>query len=572
MKNNATQPKIYSYVRFSTDIQIKGDSLTRQRESISKYSEGKGYELDETLRFEDKGLSGYHRKNLEEGGKLYAFLEEIKKGNVPVGSILLIEALDRLSRAEPSIFLSLFIQILNAGITIVTTKDGGEFTKENFNNDISKLLTSIVIMVQANKESKDKSWRLKEAWKRKRANIGTKFYTKRIPSWLKAIKEENRIEVIPTHAETVKRMFQMILNGDHCEGIARKFIKEGVPVVGRRGAWSSSYVSQTIRNLSVTGSFQPHRIENEKRVEDGSLIQDYYPRIVSDADYMKANAVLDSRQKHGKSGRITVQNMFRGTLFCGYCGSPAYRNKKGGDKYRKNGSTFYVCSKAKEGNGCLYYAWNAKEFEQDFLKHADEIQINMVSGDDVRKKSDALEVVHLELMDVEKKIENLTDAIADGLDSSAVRTRLSDLELKKIGLRVTHEKAEREVARAKSPVATVDEMKMFLSKMDEPDCRKKAANAISAIYDKIFLFFGGNRFQFAKIVSEFKRLTKENPDNPKKVAALIRDMSDRKKHRFFVARVNGLGVGGRISFPSNAISPDELCEVGEVEEMDMVKI
>jgi DNA invertase Pin-like site-specific DNA recombinase len=118
------KPKIYSYVRFSRDIQIKGDSLERQRESIEKYSKLKGYEVDETLQYEDQGVSAYTGKNLEEGGKLYAFLEEIRNGNVPRGSVLLIEALDRLSRAEPTKFLSVFIQILDEGITIVTTKDG----------------------------------------------------------------------------------------------------------------------------------------------------------------------------------------------------------------------------------------------------------------------------------------------------------------------------------------------------------------------------------------------------------------------------------------------------------------
>ncbi len=570
MIKQITKPKIYSYVRFSTDIQIKGDSLIRQRESIEKYSKSKGYEVDETLRFEDKGLSGYTGKNLQEGGKLYAFLEEIKKGTVPKGSILLIEALDRLSRTEPTTFLSIFIQILDEGITIVTTKDGGEYTKENFNNDIAKLLTSIIYMVQANNESKQKSWRLKEAWKRKRENIGKEFYSKKCPSWLMPIPKENRFEIIPAKVETVKRMFKMVLDGDHCEGIARKFSKEGVPAVGGRKLWSSSYVSQTIRNISVTGKLFLHEMKDGKRIKVGDAIQDYYPRIVSDEDFLKVNAILDARQKNGKNGRITDQNIFRGMLFCGYCGSPAYRNKKGGDKYRKNGSSFYVCSRAKEGNGCLYYSWNAKEFEQDFLSHAKELQANMVSGDDVKEKLVQNDVIRLELGEVEKKIDNITDAISEGIASAALKIKLGDLESKKIELGIKFDKSEREVSRVKSPISNLDEMKEFLSKLDQPVFRKKAANVISSVYDKIYMFFGGDRFTFAKITCDSKRLVKENPDCLKRVSALIRDKYDRKENRFFVAKINGLGINKRICFPRNAITPDQLNEVGN-EEVDLME-
>jgi hypothetical protein len=113
MKNNTTQPKIYSYVRFSTDIQIKGDSLTRQRESISKYSEGKGYELDETLRFEDKGLSGYHgvlcpqARDLFSAGSVALRASELRGGNYLHRALQDIEAEMRTAarELEPALFV-----------------------------------------------------------------------------------------------------------------------------------------------------------------------------------------------------------------------------------------------------------------------------------------------------------------------------------------------------------------------------------------------------------------------------------------------------------------------------------
>ena len=73
--------KAYSYIRFSTPDQIKGDSLRRQLEGSRQWADDNGYELDTSLR--DLGVSAYSGANRTEGS-LRKFIEMIEIGRAHV--------------------------------------------------------------------------------------------------------------------------------------------------------------------------------------------------------------------------------------------------------------------------------------------------------------------------------------------------------------------------------------------------------------------------------------------------------------------------------------------------------
>src|SRR5262245_57368805 len=89
--------KAYSYVRFSTPEQMRGDSFRRQTELARDYALKHKLELDDKLTFHDVGVSAYRGKN-SETGRLADFQEAVRKGLVPRGAYLLVESLDRISR------------------------------------------------------------------------------------------------------------------------------------------------------------------------------------------------------------------------------------------------------------------------------------------------------------------------------------------------------------------------------------------------------------------------------------------------------------------------------------------
>src|SRR5262245_14110868 len=91
--------RAYSYVRFSKKDQAGGDSLRRQTEATQAYCDRKGLKLDDRFCLRDLGVSAFNGTNAVKGA-LAGFLEGVRTGRVPKGSALIVENLDRLSRAH----------------------------------------------------------------------------------------------------------------------------------------------------------------------------------------------------------------------------------------------------------------------------------------------------------------------------------------------------------------------------------------------------------------------------------------------------------------------------------------
>ena len=72
----AGKAKAYSYVRFSTPDQIKGDSFERPTRKAAEYA--RGLELDTTLTFRNLGVSAFRGKNAQNGA-LKAFLDGVEQ-------------------------------------------------------------------------------------------------------------------------------------------------------------------------------------------------------------------------------------------------------------------------------------------------------------------------------------------------------------------------------------------------------------------------------------------------------------------------------------------------------------
>jgi len=102
-------------MRFSDPWQASGHSSERQAPYAAKWAAEHGLHLDESLSLRDEGLSAYHQRHVK-SGTLGVFLVAVEQGWLPHGSVLVVEGLDRLSRAEPIQAQAQFAQIVNAGI------------------------------------------------------------------------------------------------------------------------------------------------------------------------------------------------------------------------------------------------------------------------------------------------------------------------------------------------------------------------------------------------------------------------------------------------------------------------
>jgi DNA invertase Pin-like site-specific DNA recombinase len=187
---SSVEPKAYSYVRFSTAEQSKGDSLDRQSRMAREWANQRGVQLDAELDLTDKGISAYLGANAETGA-LGAFLLAVSIGTVPKGSWLLVESLDRISRENAWRAVSTIQSIVSAGVTVVDLSDGGrEYSAEMLQKDTMLFIMMVLRFTRANEESQLKGTRVAAAFRSKRNSFAgnqalDKPYTRRLPAWMR---------------------------------------------------------------------------------------------------------------------------------------------------------------------------------------------------------------------------------------------------------------------------------------------------------------------------------------------------------------------------------------------------
>src|SRR5205809_598171 len=138
----AENPVAYSYVRLSSDAQMKGDGLRRQKELSAAYAAANGLQMATAHQYQDLGVSAFKGDNLK-GGALGKFIAAAEGGEIVPGSYLLVESLDRISRQNLEDALGLFLRIVKAGVRLVTLTDGHVYEKGKL--DQARLFASIIV-------------------------------------------------------------------------------------------------------------------------------------------------------------------------------------------------------------------------------------------------------------------------------------------------------------------------------------------------------------------------------------------------------------------------------------------
>jgi DNA invertase Pin-like site-specific DNA recombinase len=351
-------PKVYSYIRFSSKAQATGDSLRRQTAQTERWAASHGHELDEALTFRDLGVSAYDRSNLRSGA-LGLFLKAAQQGKIERGSILAIEALDRLTRAEPLDAFRLLSDIVSCGVSIVTVSDERVYDETSLNGDFASLMLAAALLVRGHEESKRKSERLKEHYSARRTSKAGRI-NHAGPIWLRA--EGDGWGAIPEQAQTVLEIYQLAAEGQGSNAIARRFNEQKRPHLFARhkpeASWHPGTVAKLLRNRAVIGECQPRTISKEgKREEAGDPIPGHYPIVVPEELFWRVQSLVSERDRRGVGNRrdLGYSNILSGILTCGYCGSSMFLEKKGrnSDNSPRVSQFYYGCSKsARHASGC----------------------------------------------------------------------------------------------------------------------------------------------------------------------------------------------------------------------------
>lgn len=402
--------KAYSYIRFSSAKQAQGSSLERQQENLSRFlAENPQYELAET-RFEDLGISGWSGEHLGHGlGKLQA---AVNAGIIEAGDIIVIEAIDRISRLPLEDAVSLTSGILNKGVAIHTVEDRTTYDKTTYRQGHTAL--ALILKTFASWEYSERlSERVKASYS-KRAEAVRKGETIRRKNACWHTSDGKVVEEVAVH---IRWMFEEYIAG---AGV-RKLAGE---MMGRHPAFARvnpSHIRRWLRDKSLIGTWA-------KR--DGEEVPGAFEPVLTPAVFYQAQALMNPQKDYTHPAK----NFLTGLVKCQECGGNfAVKSQGTGNPFMGcYARTYHRCT---NGTSIPLLVLHRVVMEEALDYIEDGIRASRLGEHDKHRL-----VVQGKLEEVQRGINGLSEAIA-------AHGFMPELNAKLAELKVTRTSLEAELAR-----------------------------------------------------------------------------------------------------------------------------
>lgn len=490
MSDHSTPATAYSYIRFSTSEQAKGNSIQRQTEAAAGWCERNGVRFDTKTTLHDFGKSAYtgkHRSNPDRHA-LAAFLQLVESGRIASGSYLIVESLDRLTREHIRPALTLMLNLIEAGVAVVQLKPVEAVYDKNV--EPMQLMMALMELSRGNSESRMKSDRVGKAWRQKKidARHGTHIVSNRLPAWVQKI--DNKLALIPDAAAAVRRIFQLARAGYGVRSIVKKLKEEDVPPIGRTGRWCYGYVASMFVNRYVLGEYQPKK--NKQTEKDGDVIRGYYPAVITEDEWLLARAAIEQRKKY--KGRIGGEriNIFAGILKHARDGDnyimtqQQIRKKHNGIIVRK-GLRQILINRASEDGQASQRSLPYDGFERVILSALREIDPHDVLNGDHPPDKTAL--LAASLVSIESELAQATAWMDANGFSATIAKRIVDLESSKaeMGEQLAHARMQAAHPLSESWGETQSLIDALRNAPDQRDARLRLRSALRRIVESMHL-------------------------------------------------------------------------------------
>lgn len=461
----------------------------------AQWAESHGLVLDTTLTLHDAGLSAFHQRHVASGA-LGTFLRAIDEGMISPGSVLVVEGLDRLSRAEPLQAQAQLTQIINAGITVVTASDGREYNREAMRAQPMELVYSLLVMIRAHEESATKSTRVKaqlhSACKRWIAgDKRVKIHSGHDPFWIHTVDGEHQL--LEPQATMMRELVTLYLKGVGFQN-AIKTVTAKLEYAGTKMPAASS-LYKVVESDLVSGT---------KTLEvDGETYQlkEYYPALLDELTAAKLKAQKGSRTK--RVGKTKIPGIITGIgiTTCGYCGSAATMlNIERTAKKSGITSTIrrLVCSTYNSGRNCPHQtSRDLSIIERAILEFTMDSAVltDFLEGDATKPLRKKLQAAQESLSDKQTRLNRLTLTLEQDSEDAPLsilrRVRSLEQEVMDLEERCSQMSAELAVAsRTSVDDAGTKLATLYKSAMDDLDynARIEARNIIKQTFSRIQVF------------------------------------------------------------------------------------
>lgn len=450
------------YARFSSDAQ-RDASIEDQLRVCRARADREGWSVSEV--FTDYAISG--ATALRPG--FQALLSALRAGRIDV---VLTESLDRLSRDQEHI-AGFFKHASFAGARIVTLAEG----------EVSELHVGLKGTMGALylKDLADKTRRGLEGRVRQGRSGGGLSYGYRVvrgPVGRDGEAERGLREIDPAQAAVVRRIFEAFAGGEGPKRIAAALNRDGI-AGPRGGLWQAGTLrgqagrdTGILRNRLYIGEL----VWNQRRwIKDpstgrrvarangaASVVTEQVPalRIIETRLWDAVQARLSQQRAEveptpgGQERRRfweqrRPQHILTGRVFCGHCGGA----------FAATGRDYLACRTAQAGGDCD----NRRSVRRSRLEDAalEALQSGLMQPDAVAafvegftaewnrlsaERSAVLPGLRRELEQVDRQLERLVDAIADGLRAANLQARLDALSDRRAALVTELAAAEHQAA------------------------------------------------------------------------------------------------------------------------------
>ena len=408
--------RAFIYCRFSSHKQQEL-SIEGQRDICMEYAEK--HSITVVGEYIDRARSARTENRTD-------FRRLIRDAETGVVDCVLVWRYDRFfrDRAESALYRR---QLEKAGVHLISVT---EFIPEGSAGVITQGMIETVAEYFSAKLSEDVSRGMNKAAQHCQITCGAPLGYRPGP--------DKRWRIDPVGAEVVQRVFEWFASGKPMEELAEQLNKEGHKTA-RGAAFTKSSFTTILRNKKYIGIYE----------YNGTVsIAGGCPRIIEDDLFFDVQRRLEANRHRPGAYKAEVPYYLSGKLFCGLCGAPmtgtagTSRHGVRHHYYTCNNRRAKLCNKKNEKLELIEAA-----VLQAALDTLTDENISYISTEVARRCSEnsdskaLLSSLREQLAEVDKKLKNIGNAIAQGIITETTKQLLMDAEADRAGLRQQIEQA-----------------------------------------------------------------------------------------------------------------------------------
>ena len=291
---------------------------------------------------------------------------------------------------------------------------------------------------------------------------------------------DQHYQIDPLTAPIVREIFERYADGET--------IKEIITSLNERGLRTN--LGKPFNNNSLHAMLKNRHYLGEYKYRD-IVTPNAFPAIISKELFDRVQIRIEKNKRAPARKKAYVDYLLTTKLFCGECGAFMI----GDSGTSRTGKTYYYykCSHAKRGKTC-----KKKAIKKEVIEHLVVAETkNLILQDElIEKIADAvialqgkenttLPLLHQQLQEVEKGIENMLNAIQQGVLTSSTKKRLDDLESQKENLEISI--AQEQIKR---PLLTKDKIIFWISRFKDGDIDdpKYRQNIIDLFLNSVYVY------------------------------------------------------------------------------------